>query len=133
MSPSVATGVKARTAAAKKAAAVKAKGVDGRTDHMTEETLACRSRMHIWVEVPLTLSTLEKMVEAGAVTITSRCANNCGAVWTEIFDPRTWERVETRRLYEKADYSVPKGSGRLPKRNARKALMTRKFPSLFAA
>ncbi len=140
MSTTVAAGVKARVARAeaaklKKSAAQaakdKASGIDQRTDNMPEEALACRSRMHIWVEVPLTLSTLEKMIEAGIVSITSRCANQCGSVWIEVFDPKTWDRVETKRIYERADYGVPKGSGRLPKRSARRALMSRRFPSLF--
>jgi len=143
VSRSVAAGVKARIAraeaaklaAAKKSATAAAKekvlGIDQRTDNMPEEALACRSRMHIWVEVPLTLTALEKMIEAGVVSITSRCANQCGSVWIEVFDPKTWDRIDTKRIYERADYGVPKGTGRLPKRSARRALMTRRFPSLF--
>jgi hypothetical protein len=141
VSPHVAAGVKARAAKAEqgkltvtaKKAAAKAKvlGVDQRTDNMPEEALTCRSRMHIWVEVPLTLATLETMVEIGVVTVTSRCANQCGGVWIEVFDPVTWERVDSKRVYERPEYNVPKGTGRMPKRNARRALMTRRFPSLF--
>ncbi len=107
--------------------------VDDRTDGMSRDALACRATNHAWLLVPQNAKRREELLTHGQVEWVRTCSGGCGGRWTQVFNAYTWDVVVDHREYTDPTYKVPKGTGRLPKKEARKAYFAREHPRLVKA
>ncbi len=107
--------------------------VDERTKDMTTEALVCRGGLnHAWIEIPQAEDDARSNRLLGIAEIKAVCHGGCGGMWVRQWSTLTepWLLIKNKRDYG-ANYLVPKGTGRLPKHEARKAYFARKFPGVY--
>jgi len=110
--------------------------LDERTGAMPDQVLECRGFNHHWVRRPVTPTRFLQMAKAGYKEVVRVCqtgpdgSGGCGNTWTQVFSRQTGGLVEDDRTYDK-DYKVPKGTGRMSKAEARKALWAREDKQLY--
>jgi len=107
--------------------------IDERTDGMDDRTLTCRSFGHQWVREPAGRERLLVMLQQGYKEIVFRCANGCGQTIVTVYNRSSGDVVEHRRDYGDRSYLVPKGTGRMDRTEARKALWLREDRELYRA
>jgi hypothetical protein len=110
--------------------------VDERTDDLSDEALYCRSWGHRWELRPLSGARFQELLSKGLTESFRYCDNGCGSEWIELYDVETFEVRQTIRKYPKksdhSNYLITPGSGRLPRREARKANFARQHRELVA-
>lgn len=103
--------------------------VDDRTDSMSLEALMCRSMNHPWQRVPLSPSRKAELRKLGQTESHWICLR-CQSRRTDLFELPTFETLSSKIEYSD-DYLVKeKGTGRLPRREARLAMFVRDDPAL---
>jgi hypothetical protein len=104
--------------------------LDHRTNDMTEEALECRGWNHLWQRQTLPPNQVLAMLAQGYAEAVRNC--RCGAVWRQVYDANSFDVVLDRHDYPNTGFKVPPGTGRLNKREARKAAFAREHPGLVA-
>ena len=110
--------------------------LDERTGAMPDEVLECRGFNHHWVRRPVSPARFIAMARQGYKEVVRVCqtkpdgTGGCGNTWTQVFNRNTGGLVEDDRSYD-ANYKVPRGSGRMSKAEARKALWAREDAELY--
>lgn len=108
--------------------------LDDRTQTMSDAALICRADGHVWQRVPVSQQRLRKIISESGVVEKRWVCLCCGAEKCALFDASTLEphghsvidyRDETYLLKNNS------GQGRLPRREAAKADLTRSYPGLF--
>lgn len=105
--------------------------VDPRTDTMPDAALTCRSMNHPWDRQKLPPSRRLELLRLGQTETVWQCLR-CGSRRIELFELPTFDTLSTRIEYS-YDYLMStqfKGTGRLPKVEARKAMYMREIPEL---
>lgn len=108
--------------------------LDERTEGMTDAALECRTYNHKWDRVPQSPTVRRKLLAEG-VAETRRVCSRCGARKTEVFD--IYDGLAT--LSVKIEYpegylldSRYKGTGRLPRHEAKKATVLAEYTEIGA-
>lgn len=102
--------------------------VDERTENMPLEVLTCRRLGHAWEERPQGRRRRRnaELREQGLEQSVLRCTR-CTLTMVETVDQDTWEVISrTPEGGYPPGYLVPRGSGRLPRAEARKAYAARR-------
>lgn len=105
--------------------------IDARTRHMTGEALMCRAVNHPWQRTPLTPSRKRELLRNGQTETVWHCLR-CGSRRTDRFTLPDFDTVSSKIEYAEG-YLVGKefaGSGKLPRREARKAMYVYEIPEL---
>ncbi len=103
--------------------------VDERTEGMTTEALECRKFGHAWNERPQGKKRRAELRRQGLDSSVLACAR-CTLTVVEVIDLDTYDVISrTPEGGYPPGYLVPKGSGRLPRREARKAYAVRRSRS----
>ncbi len=104
--------------------------VDTRTDKMSEAALTCRSLGHAWDRRPLTKPRRLELLTQG-LTERVRVCLRCASVRTVVRRLPSYEEVSDSIVYANAhEYLVPKGTGRLARAEADKAMFVREMAEL---
>lgn len=96
---------------------------DDRTDDMSLDALQCRSMNHPWARVPLSPSRRAELTKLGQTEWVWNCAR-CDAQRSDRFELPHFTTLATTINYPD-NYLCPKGTGRLRRAEARKALFMR--------
>jgi hypothetical protein len=100
--------------------------IDPETEHMPVQALDCRSFGHNMTRVPITAARRADLQGDGYTEADRRCANGCGYRRVEVYSYISGETVSNKTFYEDKTYLMASpGGGRLPRREARKALWVR--------
>ncbi len=100
--------------------------VDERTENMTLEALGCRRLGHAWNERPQGKRRRAELRTQGQDASVLTCAR-CTLTIVEITDLETFDVISRKpEGGYPPGYLAPKGSGRLPRREARKAYAARR-------
>ena len=105
--------------------------VDARTQAMTIEALMCRSMNHPWQRTPLGQSRKRELLKLGQTESIWYCLR-CGSRRIDRFELPTFDTISSKIEYSPG-YLVDKsfaGSGKLPRREARKAMYVYDVPEL---
>ena len=105
--------------------------IDVRTDTMPPQVLLCRSMNHPWQRVPVPASRRTELLRDGLVEWHWHCLR-CGSSRIDLFELPDFTTVRSNIRYC-SDYLMPskhKGTGRLPRNAARRAMYVRDDPSL---
>lgn len=103
--------------------------VDERTEQMSLAALVCRryAGRHAWMPVPRSARRRAELLDLGQVESVSRCARECGATVTELFDLEG-NLISRKTEYPREGYLLAdRSGGRLPVSEARKALFARRL------
>lgn len=105
--------------------------LDERTDTMAPEVLLCRSMNHPWQRVPLSTRRRNELLKVGQTETTWFCLR-CGSQRIDVFELPTFATVSTKYVRCEGYDIAPahRGTGRLPRLEARKALFVRDMPEL---
>lgn len=109
--------------------------VDERTAAMSTTAKKCRGRQHNWDEVPTESSRRLELIQFGQAEISEICSV-CKSTRKTVIDAKTGDIIGSPQRTYSEDYLIGKefkGSGRLPKREARKAYLVDLVPELRAA
>lgn len=100
--------------------------IDDRTSEMSDVALRCRKRGHKWEEKSLSRKRFNELAELGQQEENLYCERMCGSTWYQLWDIENETLLEEKREYPKGlEYLMPKGTGRLRRGAARKALFAR--------
>ena len=105
--------------------------LDDRTQGMSLEALLCRSMNHPWQRTPLSPSRRRELLKLGETETTWYCLR-CSSQRIDRFSLPDFETLSSKIEYAEG-YLVAKqfaGSGRLPRREARKAMYAHDIPEL---
>lgn len=107
--------------------------VDDRTKDMTLEVLMCRSNSHPWTPLPISSSRRDELMDRGVTELVDTCLR-CDLNRYQTFELGTGDMLDSWIDYKRnPDYLIKeKGTGRLSRREAKKALLVRRMPE-FAA
>lgn len=99
---------------------------DARTDEMSAQALQCRSMNHPWQRIPLSPSRRRQLLTLGQTESTWICMR-CTAERTDLFELPTFDTLVSKIRYPEGYLMAKefKGTGKLPRREARKALFVR--------
>jgi len=102
---------------------------DERTKAMPLTVLTCRANGHPWVEVPLTPARKEALMAIGLTELLDVCMR-CDLPRVQTYELGTGQQLSSDIDYRKnPDYLVKeKGSGKLSRGEAKKALLVRRMP-----
>lgn len=104
--------------------------IDTRTDTMSEEALRCRARGHAWDDAPISRVRRLELLRLGQVEELLVCLR-CRGTWSIVRELPSFEVVsQVRRYAEPETYLVAKGSGRMRRIEAGKALFARALGSV---
>lgn len=100
--------------------------VDESTGEMSDAALFCRKHGHKWEEKSMSRKQYHNMLVNGVMTEANECDNGCGCTWTITYTIHDGEILEIKRTYPTdGSYRMPKGRGRLNRRQARVAYAAR--------
>lgn len=105
--------------------------VDERVEGITFEALECRESNHSWQRQPLSSARKLELLRQ-AETETVRICSRCAARRIEVYSLPNFETISYRIEYPDGYLMDPryKGTGRLPKNEARKARIISEIPEL---
>lgn len=109
--------------------------VDERTANLSEKALFCRTYGHKWGVIPIGAARHAELLRQGLTETHRECEHGCGSTWWELWEVSSGNVVDFERKYataidEAGQYRMPKGTGRLPRAEARKANFARQFPDV---
>ncbi len=105
--------------------------LDERTEKLTDGMLECRGFRHDFRKLPPNPARFAELLRQGYKEVVERCAGGCGTTLTRVFDRKSGAKIEEYRQYD-PDFKMPKGTGRMSKDEARKALWAREDKELYA-
>jgi hypothetical protein len=105
--------------------------LDERTELLNPQALSCRGYQHAMVRRPVPAERYLEMAEMGYREEVWICGSGCGYTRTVVYDRASGDIVESHTVYTDKEYLVPSGTGRLAKRDARKALWVREDQELY--
>lgn len=105
--------------------------LDDRTEKLTDGMLECRGNRHDFRTAPPNPARFAALARDGLKEVVEHCVGGCGTRLTRVFNRRTGAMTEQHRTYDR-DYKMPRGTGRMSKDEARKALWAREDAQLYA-
>lgn len=102
--------------------------VDARTANLSYAALVCRSMSHPWDRVKIAPARRAQLLALGQTETVWNCIR-CGARRIDLFELPSFDTLSTRIEYPQG-YLIDKGTGRLPKVMARRALYDRDLASV---
>lgn len=106
--------------------------LDARTADMPMAALMCRSMNHPWEKLDLDPARKLELLRLGQTESIWRCFR-CESVRTDLFELPSFATLSSKIAYSD-DYLIKdKGTGRLPRLEAKKAMYCRDMPELLAA
>lgn len=107
--------------------------VDARTVDMTLEILMCRANNHPWIPLPLGASRRDELMTVGQTELVDLCTR-CELKRYQRYELGTGDMLDSWIDYKlNPDYLIKKkGTGRLTRAEAKRAVLVRRMPE-FAA
>jgi hypothetical protein len=107
--------------------------LDDRTAKLSQPALFCRTYGHKWGVLPIGAQRHAELLRRGLTETFRECEHGCGSTWWEVWELSSGRVLDFARRYsaagdETGQYLLPKGTGRLPRAEARKANFARQFP-----
>lgn len=99
--------------------------VDPRTADLSLEALVCRSMNHPWDRQPVAAARKAQLLARGQTETRWHCGR-CGATRTDLYSLPDFDTLSSRIEYPEG-YLIKRGSGRLAKVEARRALFDREL------
>ncbi len=107
--------------------------VDDRTKDMPNEVIVCRANGHPWTEVPVPANRLAALEAIGLTELRDICLR-CQLPRTQTYELGSGNLLTSDIDYKRnPDYLIKqKGTGKLPRSDAKRALLVRRLPQYAA-